>query len=337
MAGPRLRDIADALGLSTATVSRAMRDDTRIPKRTQDRVKAALAQSGYVYRRGAASLRTSETHTVGVILNNVSDPFFSALLASLEEGLAKSGRTVFLGNTNESVDRQTEFIRKMTEYNADGIIVSPAIGSTPEDFASTRAGVPPIVFVSRTLFELRYDYVICDDREAGRLATAHLLALGHRRIAAVGGMPGVSCFVERLNGYREALEQAGVAFDESLVHTCIPTRDEGFRAGRRVAGLSHRPTAAICYNDSISLGLYFGLIAQGFSPGKDFALVGHEDVEARLAQPPLSVTAVSRDEMGARAAELLLRRIAAPEAPQQRVVLKTRLIYRGSSNALPAA
>ena len=148
MTTPTLRDIAEQLGVSTATVSLAMRGHTRISEKTRNRVNAALKESGYVYRRGAASLRTSTTHTVGVILNNVSDPFFSALLASLEDALAKTGRTVFLCNTDESLERQDNFIQKMSEYNADGIVVSPAIGSmlthfTPETIpgAATRLRV----------------------------------------------------------------------------------------------------------------------------------------------------------------------------------------------------
>ena len=312
-----------------------MRGDHRVPKATQNRVKEALAEAGYVYRRGAASLRTSKTHTVGVILNNISDPFFSALLASLETYLAESGRTVFLCHTGESSDRQAEFIRKMIEYNADGLIVSPAIGSTLAALTSILPKGLPLVFVSRTFFDSTFDYVISDDREAGRLATTHLLALGHTRIAAVGGIPGVSCFAERGRGYREALAQAGVPFDDSLVYTCVPTRDAAFKAGRWIADLSPRPTAAICYNDTVSLGLFFGLMGAGIRPGTDFALVGHEDVEARLAQPPLTVTTVSRDEMGAKAAELLVRRIESPDAPQERVVLRTRLIFRGSSSPPP--
>ena len=124
MTKPTLRTVAEKLGVSTATVSLAMRDSKKISRATRTRVKAALVAEGYVYQRSAAGLRTSKTHTVGVIVNNVSDPFFSTLLASLENALADTGRTVFLCNTNESVSRQADFIRKMSEYNADGIIVS---------------------------------------------------------------------------------------------------------------------------------------------------------------------------------------------------------------------
>ena len=336
MSGPTLRDIADQLGLSTATVSRAMRNDKKIPERTQKRVKAALAEAGYVYRRGAASLRTSRTHTVGVILNNVSDPFFSALLASLEEVLAETGHTVFLCNTGESVERQAEFIRKMTEYNADGIIASPAINSTREHFSPARIPIPPLVFVSRTFLDSGFDHVVNDDAEAARAATERLLSQGHRRIVVVGGHPSVSCHGERLRGHREALDRASVAFDETLVRPLVPSRREGFGAARWIAGLDPRPTAAICSNDSIALGLFHGLLEAGIRPGEDFALIGNEDVEeVSLVRPRISVTKVPRDEMGRRAAETLVRRIENPDAPPKRIVLESGLIIRDTCSVTP--
>ena len=329
MTRPTLRHIADQLGVSTATVSLAMRDNERISVNTRKRVKAALAENGYIYARSAASLRTDRTHTIGVILNDVSDPFFSTLLASLEEALARTGRTLFLCNTRESVERQADFIRTMAEYNADGIIVTPAIGSTVDDFSPRHVPVPPLVFVSRAMVNAGFDYVISDDREAGRLATERLLNLGHRRIAVVGGDPSASPFGERLRGHREALARGSVRFDDALVRPSLPTRLEGFKAARWVADLEPRPTAAICYNDSIALGLFHGLAREGLLAGRNFALIGHEDVEeARLVSPPLSVTRVSRDEMGRQAAATLAERIDNPDAPPQRIVLKTDLIVR---------
>lgn len=331
LARPTLRHIADQLGVSVATVSLAMHDNKRISESMRNRVKAALADSGYIYGRGAASLRTSRTHTVGIILNDVSDPFFSALLASLEEALAESGRTAFLCNTNESVARQAEFLRRMSEYNADGVIVSPAIGSTLEHFASVRYPLPPLVFISRSLPDSDYDHVVNDDQEAARLATQRLLGLGHRRIAVVGGDPSVACFGARLRGHLAALDDASIAFDDSLVRSFVPNRAEGFRAASWISEHAPRPTAAICYNDSISLGLFHGLAKEGLSPGRTFALIGHEDVEETgLVDPPMSVTRVRRDEMGRRAAAALVERIDNPDAPPQRIVLETELVVRGT-------
>jgi len=324
-----LRHIAQDLGVSTATVSLAMRGSTRISRATRERVAAALKESGYVYQRSAAGLRTAKTHTVGVILNNVSDPFFSTLLASLEEALAKAGQTVFLCNSNETVSRQADFLRAMVEYNADGVIISPAIGSIPGDFLLPKIELPPLVFISRAMSGLECDSVVNDDRQAVTLAMDRLLSLGHRRIALVGGDPSVSCFGVRLAAYKDALREASIEFDEALVLPGVPTRPVGFEAARRVAALVPRPTAALGYNDSVTLGLFSGLQRQGLFPGRTFALIGNEDIEeAGLTNPAISSTIVPRDEMGMKAASVLLERLENPDMPRRHLVLNSGLRVR---------
>lgn len=329
MSRPTLSQIAEQLGVSTATVSLAMRGSPKISQKTRERVAVALKESGYIYQRSAAGLRTAKTHTVGVVLNNISDPFCSTLLVYIEEELSKAGRTIFLCNSNESVQRQTEFLRSMAEYNADGVIISPAIGSTAEDILSQKALLPPLVFVSRAVFDVNADYVVNDDRQAANLAAKRLLDCGHRRIALVGGDPSVSCFAARLEGYKEALGEAAIAFDDALVRACAPTRPAGFAAARWVAELAPRPTAAICYNDPLALGFISGLGHEGLHPGIDFALIGHEDIEeAGFVSPSLSSTAVLHEEMGRTAAAVLLERVANPDAPLQRHVLPSELVVR---------
>ena len=291
----------------------------------------ALSELGYVHQGGGATLPTSKTHTVGVILNNVSDAFFSSLLASLEQALSETGRIAILCHANESPTRQTAFMRKMSEYNADGMIISPAIGSTPEQFEPATIELPPIVFVSRTIPELGFDHVINDDYESSCLAINRLLGLGHREIAFVGGLPSISCFHQRLRGYKDALDGGSIAFDERLVRPCAPNRREGFDAACWISGLVPRPTAAVAYNDQIALGLFFGLPREGLFPGKNFALIGHDDVEeSSLVTPPLSATVVSREEMGKRAVAALVRRMENPSASPQRIVLKSKLKIRGT-------
>ena len=264
-----------------------------------------------------------------MISSGYQPPSAKVATQPMEEALTDTGRTLFLCHTNESLERQAAFMRKMSEYKADGMIISPAIGSTPEQFKSAPVELPPIVFVSRTIPELGFDHVISDDSDSSRLAMNRLLSLGHRQIAFVGGVPGISCFHERLRGYKEALDGASIAFDERLVRPCAPNRIEGFEAARWISGLVPRPTAAIGYNDLIALGLFSGLPREGLFPGKNFALIGHDDVEeSSFVTPPLSATVVSRDEMGKQAVTTLARRIENPDAPPQHIVLKSKLNIR---------
>ena len=336
MERPTLRHIADQLGVSTATVSLAMRGSSSISEIMKKRVNEALVESGYVYQRGAAGLRTSKNNTVGVIVNNLSDPFFSNLLASLEGELTKAGRTVFLCNSNESVERQTKFIRTMSEYNADGLIISPAIGTTSGHFKTLESVMPSsVVFVSRTIADTKYDSVVNDDYESSFLATRRLVELGHKKISFVGGVPSLSPYVKRIRGYRDVLESASLEFDGNLIRCCPPTRIEGFESAKWIANLRPRPTAAIGYNDSIALGLHSGLQRLGLHPGRNFALIGHENIEESiLSNCALSLTEVSRDEMGRLASKVLIDRINNPDAPPKRIVLNTRLIIRDSCTSV---
>lgn len=277
---------------------------------------------------------TAGTDTVGVLFNRVSDPFAGAMLTSMENELATTGRSVVVCNVNESLSRQADFLRKMARYRADGMIVCPAIGSTPANFVPGNLPLPPMVFVSRAIGGLRFDHVLTDDFEAARRATVHLLRLGHRRIAFVGGIPGTSCFGERMRGYRSALDGASVAFDPPLVRPGRPGIEEGFRAARRILELVPPPTAALCHDAATALGLSPGLERNGLLVGEHFALVSNEDVaDAALTTPPLTATRVSTDELGRRAAAAVVERIENPHAPPRRIVLEPELVIRGSCGA----
>ena len=327
-----LYHISEQLGVSTSTVSLAMRDSPRIPCATRARVKAALSATGYVYHRRAAALRTSKTCTVGVIVDDLSDPFVRILLASLEGALAAAGRTVFLCHSAESVPRQSEFIRTMSEYDADGVIVRPAIGSTPEDFTACAHPVPPLVFVSRAFPDLPFDCVVADEGEAASLAVRHLIDLDHRRIALLGPERGVGASEQWLGGYRQALQDASVECDETLVRFTHATRTAGYSAGGWIAGLDPRPSAVICSSTAVALGLSSALPREGLGPGRDIALVAHEDVEeAGLVVPRLTVTGPSPLDMGAQAVSVLRERMEGSGAPPRRVVLTPQLVVRASS------
>ena len=259
MQKPTLSQIAKQLGLSTATVSLAMKENSRISEQTRARVKEALRESGYVYQRSAAGLRKSKTDTVGIVLNNVSDPSFSELLGSIESKLAQEGKTVFLCNTDEKVERQSEFIRKMSEYNADGIVLVPAMGTQAAELEDMKKFSPPIVCVTREIIGYPIDSVVADEILGGYMSAKHLLNLGHRRIALVGGTVNISPFVRRIKGMRQAFDEARQEFDPALVFECRPIRSQGYEAAARILDVEDPPTAAIGYNAIVTLGLKAGL------------------------------------------------------------------------------
>jgi LacI family transcriptional regulator len=337
MSKPTLNEIAKKLGVSTATVSLAMKENSRISDKMRVRVLEEMRRSGYVYQRSAAGLRKAKTDTVGIILNNATDPFFSLILASIEGALAEKDMTAFLCNTNESVDRQTEFIRKMSEYNADGIILVPAIGTRAEDLEVVRTIAPPMVFFSRLVDNFPLDAVVHDERQAGFIAGQHLLALDHTRIAAVGGTADLTGFQERLAGIRSAFEASDIDFDPALVFECRPTRACGYEQAAKLLSMANPPTAAIGYNAIVSLGLKAGLQREGMRIGEDFSLIANENPdELLLTNPPLSTTGFATEDMGRAAVELLYDRIENPTDPVYHKVMDSELILRESTRPVPS-
>ena len=315
-----LVDVARAAGVSPSTVSLVLRNSPTIPARTRQRVQRAGERLGYVYNRGAASLRATQSGIVGVVANDLTNPFYAEIAAAIEHHLAEAGRTVLLANTNDSLTRQDAFVAKAREYNADGLVVTPAVDTPPEFIRRMRRWHMPVVLVARTVPGIEVDFVAAAYRDGMLQATTHLLALGHRRIAVVGLPERTTTAKERLDGYREGLTHAGVPFDPSLVLACAATREGGMAAVNVLLAGARRPTAAICYNDIVAFGVLLGLRARNVEPGAGFSVVGFDDVaEASLWRPALTTVSVSRQEIGAAATRLLLRRISHPNAPAETV------------------
>jgi LacI family transcriptional regulator len=328
-----LHDLARHAGVSPATVSLVLRKSPLVADSTRARVQHAIQTLGYVYNRGAASMRSRRTHTVGAAMNELVNPYFASLTAALEQALTELGRTVFLANSQEDPARQARFVETMREYNADGIIVCPADRTDPAAFAALlHAAGLPCVLVSRDLPGSGLDYVGHDHRGAMRCGVAHLIALGHRRIAMVGGNPWNWTGQERLQGYREALDAAGIPHDPALHLPAPATRDGGVAAIAHLLRLHDTPTAAACFNDTLAFGVMLGLRRAGMEPGRDFSVLGNDDVsEAALWTPALTTSVIDATALGNDVARLLLQRIEMPQAPPQRIVLPPRLVVRQST------
>jgi LacI family transcriptional regulator len=327
-----LRDLARHAGVSPATVSLVLRKSPLVAEQTRQRVLESVHTLGYVYNRGAASLRTQRTHTVGVAINELVNPYFSELTAAIERALTKIGRTVFLSNSGEDPARQDQFIETMREYNADGLIVCPTEGSDPASLRRLRDCGMPCVLISRNLPGSGLDYAGNDHRRGMFLATEHLISLGHRRIAMVGGTDRTSTGIERREGYGQALEAYGIKPDPAFLVPGPPTRVHGAEAIKALVGRRGAPTAAVCFNDVVAFGVMLGLRQLGIEPGRDFAVVGYDDLhEAALWTPALTTIRVQSTAMGEAAAQLLLDRIADLSAPRREVVLQPELVLRESS------
>ncbi len=327
-----LQVIAGRLGVSTATVSLALRNSPLVAEATRVRVRDLAREMGYSYNRSAASLRTDRTNILGVGFHDITNPYFAELLAAIEETAAAHGRSILLATYGEQLDRQDRALTTLKEYRPDGMIVCAAGGSTPESFAHLTAAGVPLVQLSREIDGVELDFAGSDDRLGATLAVEHLIGLGHRRIAFLGENTLISTGSNRYRGYRAALARHGIWFEPALVYRGHGTRETGLKGIQHVLDVPEAPTAAVCFNDLIAFGAMLGLRHRGREAGKDFSIVGCDDVqEAAQWYPALTTIRNFQDEMGRRSAELLMRRVAEPAAAVRRVVLTPQLVVRGTT------
>ena len=326
-----VNDVARASGVSRATVSLVLRGSPLVHAETRARVERQIKALGYVYNRAAANLRTRTSSSVALIINDLSNPFFAEFAMGVGDALVGAGYVALLGSTGESVEWQEAVLGSLMEHSPAGIILSPA-EHTDGPRLQAMLGREPVVVFNRELPDTEWDFLALDNRNGARLATEHLLSLGHRRIAFFGGHADSSSCQQRREGYTAAMEAAGLHPDPRWLVESAPTRVEAKRATGQLFEQDHGLTAAVCYNDNVALGLKLGLMERGLRPGLDFALTGFDDIpEAGQTTPALTTLAADPRARGRQAAELLLERVRDPDAPVRRVVAPVRLLIRDSS------
>lgn len=329
-------DIAKAAGVSKSTVSLVLQGSSLVNEGTRTKVNAVMRELGYVYNRGAANLRQSgsKSKIIGVVVNDLTNGFFAELAVGVDMVVQSAGFVQFLSNTSESLDRQREVISSMREHGISGLILSPARATEAADLKSLVAAGIPVVVAVRNVPGAKVSSIVSDNREGIFAGVQHLASLGHHRIAFLGGFGDTAVFDERLDGYRAAMATCRLELDESLIVPSAPSRAGGVDAIGRALAIDMKPTAAVCFNDAVAFGVCDGLRASGLEPGRDFAVVGFDDViEAKTAVPALTTISVDPQGMGRRAAQLLLKQISAGKAEAEAIVSSVRLVVRESCGA----
>jgi len=327
-----LKDIALHLHISTATVSLALRNKSCVAEKTRQRVQEAVKQLGYVYNRSAARLRTQKSGIIGLIVPNVLNPFFTELTSSVEETVDTLGFSLLLAKTSEDKERQARAIRTMLEYSVEGILLCPAVGTRWEDLQLCRSLAVPLVVFTRPVDTGTMDYIGPDNRGGAGSATRYLLGKGHRRIAFIGGMEESIPRRERNAGFRKALQEQNIRLDPNLDKTCETTLDGGYRSILELMEEADPPTAAVCYNDITAFGVILGLWACNIVPGKDFDVIGFDNIsDAALWSPSLTTLSCPPKRIGNKASRMLLDRIQNPMKPAETIILPPELILRDSA------
>ena len=331
-----MTDLARAAGVSRSTVSLVLRNSPLVKRETGRRVEDAIDRLGYVYNRNAANLRRQTSDMVAMVINDLTNPFFAELAVGLDEALQAAGYVSLMANTSEEPARQQRVMETMREHGAAGFILCPAMGTDTGQAAAMAEWNVPVIQVMRRLPDGRLGAVVPDNALGARMAAERLLALGHRRIAFLGGNDATGVTAERVGGYRLALEAAGIPPDPALIVPAALNRGGGVEASRTVLALDRPPTAALCFSDVVAFGVLDASAVAGLKVGQDFSVIGFDDVAgARHTLPPLTTVAVYPQELGRRAAGALLRRIAEPGEPPEQEILAPSLVVRGTCGPVP--
>ncbi len=329
---PTQKQIAERLGLSPATISLALRDSPMISSETRKLVQTAIKKSGYVHNFAAASLRTGRSRIVGVSFHNIAHQFFAEMLIAIEENLGAAGISVFINNHGEDPSSLARFVDSLVSYGAEALLVSPPPHVTGEVLAPLRGRGMPVIYISRHLRgDDDADRVINADAMATGRAASRLLELGHRRIVLVGGQPGTTVAEDRVTGFSEAIEAAGIAWSDDLWLQCRPILAEGAKAVLSVLDRSDPPTGFVCFNDLVAFGSMNALRTRGLEPGVDVGVVGIGGTDEAMAfHPSLTTVLDNPAKIGRIAADTLLTRLAEPETPPRHITLAPKLVVRES-------
>ncbi|HEY0791830.1 MAG TPA: LacI family DNA-binding transcriptional regulator [Chthoniobacterales bacterium] len=324
-----LLDVAADAGVSRATASLVIREVPTVAATTRQRVLQSAKRLGYVYHRGAASLRMRQSHAVGLIVSDITNPFFAEVIVAIEDRLAAAGFVALLGNTSEDRAKEKRLLRTMREFPADGVLICPAAGDASFEEQDNFRGHSPAVAFARRVPGL--DYVGVDNAYGAELAIGHLYRIGHRRIAFLGGDPKISTRAERLRGYEKAFSRLQLTLDSLLVVPSAPNRRGGYDGMKKILKTDDPPSAALCFNDVVALGAMEAVQHSGRKPGPDFGIVGFNNIpEAAQSLPGLTTVDTFPRQLGEAAAELLLRRIQKPDLPVQTRIFEPQLVVRDS-------
>ena len=334
-----IRDVARLANVSVATVSNALNNAERVSPELLARVRAAVDKLGYAPDAAARSLRKGASRLIGLIVGDITNPFFADLFEAVEDAAAARGYLVLLLNSNERVEREEAHLRMLRSQRIDGLILAPT-GAVSMNRAALLAALEiPVVLVDRAMDGLGYDAVVLDNHSAGHAATSYILGHGHRRIGLINGPEVVRTAADRLQGYREALIGAGIGFDPALVRDAAFQEQAAYDAAVDLIGGAEPPTAILAANNKMTIGALRALADLKLSCPGDVSIVGIDDLPwAEAVTPRLTMVAQPVRAMGEAALERVVERIAGSlVTPATTRVMAPRLVARNSCAAPPRA
>jgi len=329
-----IREVAKRAGVSLGTVSNVLNRPEIVAKETRERVSSAIEEIGFVRNGSARQLRAGTSQHIGLVVLDVTNPFFTEVARGVEDLANQAGYVVILCNSDDSVEKEKHYLHVLEEQRTQGVLITP-VQSDASYLQQFRQRGIAVVLLDRTSRSKDLCSVAVDDVLGGELAAAHLLEKGHRRIGFVHGSLSIRQIADRRRGVIQAVKTAGLDPDRAIIDitTHAQSAKEGEECMEKLLNASIRPTAVFCANDLLALGLMRGLIKRGLAIPGDMALVGYDDVEfASILATPLTSIRQPKYELGRAAAELLIDEAHNPTSHQHKhIVYQPELIVRESS------
>ena len=328
---PTILDVAKHAGVSKSTVSLVLQGNTAVKETTRVSVRQAMADIGYVYNRSAATLRSSSSGLIGLVINDLRNPFFTEFAALFQMELARNGFATVLANTDEDPALQTRMISSLVEHGVSGFIISPSYGDETETISVLESSNTPTLQVFRSLKagDRKFPFVAPDYLLGGRIATEHLLEMGCKRVAFLGGLEGRAVTEERMSGYLWTLNENDM---KPIVLTGQATRSFGKDLVAKLKADHPDVDGVICFNDLVALGVLSACPELGIRAGKDLRVVGFDDIEdCQDSYPPLTSVSCKIPAFATTTAAQIVAWVKDGKVPDVTKRSPVKLIKRASS------
>lgn len=323
-----MRDVGRVAGVSAVTVSRVLNQPELVRPETRARVLEAVELLGYIPDAAARTLASGRTRIIALVLSDIRDSYFTTLARGAEDVAQKRGYTVFLGNTDEQAEKEHRYLNTVVSYRVDGVLVS----TSGNGLGLLQGRDVPFVLIDRKAEGIEADLVTSDSYDGGRQIVRHLVERGYRDIAFIGGSPRISTLTERLAGYRDAMRDAGLK-----PHVRLGRYDEasGEETVEALVAEDHMPQALVAANAAVARGAFGALRRHGIEIPRDVGLASFGEPEIEPLHPFLTVVLQPAYEIGSRAMETLLARLAGDRSPPRELFLPVSLVVRDSTRGPP--
>jgi len=328
-----LRDIAKKAGVSITTVSRALNNKPDVSSKTKDKILSIVKKSGYTPNLLAKSLRCQKSKTIGVVLADISNPFFAAIAKGIEDTAHKRGYSIILVNTDEEYEKEKEALRVLVEKRVDGFLITP-VQKEYKDILRIKERRIPLVLLARHFDAIETNSVVNDDELGGFLATEYLIQKGHKRILYISGPLYNSSALERLNGYKRALKEHQIQFEEKLVRGYTAKMGKVYTLMKEIVKEKLNFTAIFTFSDFLALGVMKAIREEKLKIPDDVAVVGYDDIEfASFLETPLTTVHMRKYRLGMEGTNILIDEIEGKKVGEKpnTLTIKPELIVRKST------